>query len=310
MRNITKHLLFALLVTTLFVQCKKDEPVATKPTIDEQLASDPELSLFRAAIKQAKLDVYSTGPGPFTMLAPTNAAFASFGITEANLPSIDSIALTATLLYHVYNGDRTSFEFPVGPNAPLTTIAGPQNFSSVVNGVININGAPISTKDIVCKNGRLHKISNVLAPPNFSVINSLTFNSAFRLMAQAIAKVGGSTATAYNPASTAPVTVFGVSNSAFIAAGFDSTAIANATPANITTLSNILRYHVFNGRIFSSDLKAGNLRMVQGTNTLIALNGGMATIKGTNNAAALTFVATNLTCTNGIIHRISGMLLP
>ena len=116
----TIGLMFAVV---FFVQCnKKDDVIIATDNIDTKLAADPELSIFKKAITQAKLETFTKGPGPFTILAPTNAALTASGITESSLASIDSITLTAMVLNHFQNLKRTSFEFPVGPNAPMMNL--------------------------------------------------------------------------------------------------------------------------------------------------------------------------------------------
>lgn len=311
-KNIRKILLPVLLLLSIaFVQCtEKDTVKPPAEFIDAKLAADAELSLFKAAITQAKLETFTKGPGPFTILAPSNAALNAAGITTASLPTIDSISLTAFLLNHFQNLKRTSFEFPVGPNAPMASMAGFNNFSSK-NVVLNktyVNGATVTTEDITCGNGVIHKIDKALLLPIIPVRTILKSNPNFSLMDSAISKAG--LTSSFAPAANSATTIFAINNASMIAAGYTSfTAIGALTPAQVVTLSNILKYHIVQSRNFSVAMKNGTLKTLLGTNITVAV-GTAVTVKGISNTTALTLVTPDVYASNGIIHEISGMLMP
>jgi uncharacterized surface protein with fasciclin (FAS1) repeats len=315
-KNINKKLrsiLLIILVSTVIVQCtKKDDVPPTLEFIDAKLAGDPDLSLFKAAIAQAKLESFTKGPGPFTILAPTNAALNEVGLTAASLPTFDSITLTAVLLNHFQNLSRTSFEFPVGPNAPMASMAGFNNYSSK-NIVLNktyVNGATVTVADINCGNGIIHKIDKVLVIPILPIRTILKNNPNFSLMDSAISKVGGTLVGNFAPATGSATTIFAINNASMTAAGYGSfTTIGALTAAQVTILSNILRYHIVQSRNFSVAMKSGNLKTLPGTNIFVNA-GTTVTVKGISNASPLTLVTPDLVASNGIIHEISGMLMP
>ncbi|MBC7616866.1 MAG: fasciclin domain-containing protein, partial [Pedobacter sp.] len=88
--NFFLSFIFFFLAIIFVSSCKKDEVAApVLATIDTKLAANPDLSIFKKAITQAKLETFTKGPGPFTILAPTNTALADAGITESSLTSID-----------------------------------------------------------------------------------------------------------------------------------------------------------------------------------------------------------------------------
>ncbi len=313
-KNIKKICLPALLIffaSMVFVQCtEKDTVKIPAEFIDVKLAADPELSLFKTAIAQAKLETYIKGPGPFTILAPTNAALNAVGITTTTLPTIDSITLTAFLLNHFQNLNRTSFEFPVGPNAPMLSMAGFNNFSSK-NALLNktyINGATVLSADIAAGNGVIHKIDKALLPPVIPIRTLLKSNPNFSLMDSAISRAG-LTAT-FAPATNSATTIFAINNASMAAAGYTSfTAIGALTPAQVTTLANLLRYHVVQSRNFSVAMKTGTLKTLFGPNITITA-GTSVTVKGVSNTAAFTLVTPDIVASNGIIHELSGILMP
>jgi|GEM_PF-544306 len=308
--------LLLLIGSLLLIQCSKSDTVVVQPdNLDVTLGKTADLSIFKAAIKQAKLENFTQGPGPFTLLAPTDAAFNAAGITLSGLASIDSITLTALVLNHFQSSAagvftaRTSYEIPEGPNGPMAAIGGFSNYSykDKAANKIYINGASVIERDIKCSNGIIHKLDKVLLPSSTSIITLLTANSNYSLMVQAISKAG-LTAT-ISPATTSPVTVFALSNAIMTANGYDAVTIAALSGASLTTLTNILKYHVVNLRNFSTDVKTGNLKTIFGTNVVISRNNGVF-VKGTNNASPFQITPVDLAASNGVIHAIAGMLKP
>ncbi len=319
MRNKIKTLIKIPLLfffsSLLFVQCDKNDTVAVAlDNLDATITANADLSIFKAAITQAKLETFTKGPGPFTIFAPTDAAFTAAGITAATLPSIDSITLTALILNHFQSSAagvftaRTSYEIPEGPNGPMISIAGFNNFSykDKVADKIYVSGANVTARDIKCGNGIIHKIDKVLLPPVLPIMTILSANSNYSLMVQAITKTALN--TTFSPAATSPATVFAINNATMTANGYDATTIAALTGAALTKLSDTLKYHVVASRNFSTDLKVGNLKTVFGTNVVVSRNNGVF-LKGPNNATPLQILPVDLTASNGVIHAVSGMLL-
>lgn len=310
-----------LLCSSLFfVQCGKSDDVVTGPTLHETINSNADFSILKAAIAQAKLETFTKGPGPFTIFAPTDAAFTAAGISATSLASIDSLTLTALVLNHFQSSaagvltGRTSFEIPEGPNAPMTSIGGFNTYSykDKVNNKIFVSGALITEKDIKCSNGIIHKIDKVLLPANTTVIALLNANPNYSLMVQAIAKAA--LTTTFSPATSAPITVFAIPNSVMTANGYDATTIAGLSGAGLTTLTNILRYHLVQSRNFSTDMKAGNLKTAfvnagAPTYVTVSFSNGVF-IKGAVNPTAFQITPVDLSATNGVIQNITGMLKP
>ena len=299
-----------MLLGLVFVECNKSETVVVADNLDVTLNASPDLTIFQAAIKQAKLETFTKGPGPFTLFAPTDAAFTAAGITLASLPSIDSLTLTALVLNHFQNIKRTSYEIPEGPNAPMTSIANFNNFGykDKLANKIYVNGATLTTKDVTCSNGIIHKIDKLLTIPNTTTLALLTANSNYSLMVQAITKA--SLTATFSPSASAPATIFALDNATMTAAGYDAVTIAALSGVGLTTLTNLLKYHVVASRNFSVAFKAGNLKTVQGTNVTIGLSGAGVSVKGTNNASAFLLSNTDVFASNGVIHKVAGVLLP
>lgn len=300
-----------LLAVIFFVRCnKKDVVVLPTETLDTKLAADPQLSIFRQAITQARLETFTKGAGPFTILAPTNTAFTAAGITAASLISMDSIVLTAVLLNHFQSIKRTSFEFPVGPNTPMTSIGGFNNYSykNPSLNAIYVNASKLIEIDINCSNGIMHKIDKVLDLPLLPMRTIIKTNPNYSLMDSAISRAGLS--STFAPGTGSATTVFLINNASMMAAGYTNfTAIGALTTAQVGTLSNILKYHVVQSRNFSVAFKAGNLKTVLGSNVVIT-SGTSVTVKGISNPSPFTFLVKDILASNGVMHEIDGMLLP
>lgn len=104
------------------------------------------------------------GPGPFTVLAPTDEAFAK--IPEADLQALlaDKDALTKVLTYHVIAGNVPSSD--VVNLTEATTVEGRKITIAVVDGKVVINGtSTVVTPDVTASNGVIHVIDAVLMPP-------------------------------------------------------------------------------------------------------------------------------------------------
>lgn len=307
--NNIKLSFFYIVLIILISACKKDEAVVATENIDAKFAANPELSLFQYAIKKARLINFTQGAGPYTIFAPTNAAFNTFGIAdEAAINSIDSNALVQLLTFHIQTGARTYVEIPFGPNAPMVTQGGLTQYATRYSGgSAYINGAKIITQDIIVSNGIVHIIDKVLQTPAFNALTVLASSPNYTRMAQAINKAGiASTFT------TSTCTFFAVPNSAMIAAGYDSTTIANLVTASapLILLGNIMRYHVIPQRIFPQDFKSQNYKTstTQGANISITLTGSTINIKGIANPSPFQIISPSFTCSNGVLYGINGLL--
>lgn len=133
-------------------------------------------------------------------------------------------------------------------------------------------------------------------------------NPNYSLMDSAISRAG--LTTTFAPATNSATTVFLINNSSMIAAGYMSlTSIGALTPAQVTTLSNILKYHVVQSRNYSIAFKAGNLKTLLGSNLLVT-TGSAVTVKGVSNPSPFTFLVPDIIASNGVMHEINGILLP
>ncbi len=115
-----------------------------------------------AAVEAAGLVETLKGPGPFTVFAPTDEAFAALpaGTVEALLA--DPAALAAILTYHVVPGAVMSTDLTEGMTAATVNGA---DITITLDGGAKVNGANIVAADIAATNGVIHVIDAVIMPP-------------------------------------------------------------------------------------------------------------------------------------------------
>ncbi|MEJ7929430.1 fasciclin domain-containing protein [Ramlibacter sp. AN1015] len=129
--------------------------------------ADPRFSTLVEAVAAADLVPTLSGPGPFTVFAPTNDAFAALlaelGVTKEQLLANPAL-LTQVLTYHVVPGQVLSSQVPVG--VPITTVQG-DTFTVNSNLVITdqrARTARIVQTDVAATNGVIHAIDRVILP--------------------------------------------------------------------------------------------------------------------------------------------------
>jgi len=126
-----------------------------------------EFNTLVAAVVEAGLVDALQGPGPFTVFAPTDAAFAELGLTPANIGTVPNLA--DILLYHVVAGRVFSDDLTTGP---VTTLLGQDIFIDVNNLTIADNGSNelanliTAALNVQATNGVIHVIDKVLLPSN------------------------------------------------------------------------------------------------------------------------------------------------
>ena len=137
--------------------------VASKNIVENAVASADHTTLV-AAVKAAGLAETLSGKGPFTVFAPTNAAFDKLpkGTVEGLLKADKKATLAKILTYHVVSGMMKASDLKDGQK--LKTVQGENLMVSVKDGVVKINGATVTTADAVSSNGVTHVIDGVLMP--------------------------------------------------------------------------------------------------------------------------------------------------
>jgi uncharacterized surface protein with fasciclin (FAS1) repeats len=132
--------------------------------VDTAVASG-QFKTLTAAINAAGLTETLEGPGPFTVFAPTDAAFAKLpaGTVENLLKPENKAQLAAILTYHVVPG--TVMAADVVKLTEAKTANGKTIDVHATGGSVRVNNANVITTDIAASNGVIHVIDNVLLPP-------------------------------------------------------------------------------------------------------------------------------------------------
>nr|WP_281301437.1 MULTISPECIES: fasciclin domain-containing protein [unclassified Iodidimonas] len=155
--------LSALLALFMVAPVAADDHKSGK-TIVEIAASNDDFSTLVAAVKAAGLAETLSGKGPFTVFAPTNAAFAALpaGTVEDLLKPENKQKLVAILTYHVVSGKVMSADL-AGKTIDAKTVEGGTLAIDATSGV-SVNDATVTTADIAASNGVIHVIDQVLLP--------------------------------------------------------------------------------------------------------------------------------------------------
>ncbi len=180
-RNILSLLAIAVLSTFALTSCNNGEtktaetpttdsvkeevmaPVAPKDIVDVAIGS-PDHTTLVAAVTAAGLVETLKGSGPFTVFAPTNAAFSALpaGTVDGLLKPESKAALTNILTYHVVAGAVKAADLKDGQK--VKTLQGEELTVSIKDGKVMINGANVTAADLSGSNGVVHVIDAVLMP--------------------------------------------------------------------------------------------------------------------------------------------------
>ena len=144
-------------------------PASTTDTTDivGVASANPSTTTLVTALEAAGLVEALQAPGPFTVFAPTNDAFAALpaGVLDKLVQPQNKAALTQILTYHVVNGEVMAADVT---NGPVPTLEGQSITLSTANGGVTINNtAKVTTPDVDASNGVIHLIDTVLLPPGF-----------------------------------------------------------------------------------------------------------------------------------------------
>ena len=142
------------------------EEVAPAPTtIVDVAAANPDFSTLVAAVQAAGLAETLAGEGPFTVFAPTNAAFAALpaGTLDSLLLPENKDQLAAILTYHVVPGKVMAADLPTTATDVATVNTATVSVVAAPEGA-TVNGVKITAADIAASNGVIHVIDAVLLP--------------------------------------------------------------------------------------------------------------------------------------------------
>lgn len=143
----------------------KDKSAAPTADIVDTAVAAGQFNTLAAALQAAGLVETLKGPGPFTVFAPTDAAFAKLPARTVDtlLKAENKAQLTSVLTYHVLAGKTKSNQL-VGKTLAVKTVNGAELNVDGTDGV-KVNSATVIKADIWTSNGVIHVIDTVLLPP-------------------------------------------------------------------------------------------------------------------------------------------------
>ena len=241
-----------------------------------------------------------SGPGPFTVFAPTDDAFAKVPkeTLEMLLKPENKEKLKAVLTYHVVPG-KVMAKDVVGLKG-AKSLNGQRIDVKVDGGKVSVDGANVVATDIACTNGVIHVIDSVILPASDNIPAVATKAGKFSTLLAAAKAAGLVDALSGEKA----LTVFAPTDEAFgkLPKG---TVESLLKPENKEKLKAILLYHVVEGRVYSEDaLKAKSAATLQGGKVEITVKDGAAYVNGAK------ILATDVDAGNGVIHVIDSVILP
>ena len=273
-------------------------PPAASNTVVDIIVNSPDHEILETAVVAAGLAGTLSGEGPFTVFAPTDAAFNALpaGTIEALLNDIP--LLTSILTYHVAGVNALSTDLTNGQE--VVTLNGESVTVTINAEGVFINDAQVTVADLVADNGVVHVIDAVLLPPAASntVVDIIVNSPDHEILETAVVAAG----LAGTLSGEGPFTVFAPTDTAF-----------NALPAgtieallnDIPLLTSILTYHVAGANVLSTDLYDGR--------EIRTLNGKVVRVNITPDGVFINdakVTVADIIADNGVVHVIDAVLLP
>ncbi|GAB3649109.1 hypothetical protein GCM10028791_14020 [Echinicola sediminis] len=309
--NVKFPVLLLLFSSWMFLMaCNDDEkPVIVADDIVDIVVESDNFSTLEAAVVEADLVTALKADGPFTVFAPSNAAFNAYlsdnGISASDL--LASPALGDVLTYHVVSGKVTASMVSTGEVQALNN----KSFyiSQDVNGNLWINGsAQILDTDIDATNGVIHVLDYVIVPPSESIaeIAVRMAGASSPEFTQLVGALQRANLVDAVSGDDGDLTVFAPTDAAFQALYDTNPEWNDFNDIPLETLTAVLTAHVVPARAFSQDLRDGASLPTLNENAMLDVDLGAGTVGG----AALNTGLLNIHATNGVVHVINAVILP
>ena len=319
MSALKKFALLALVMVVTY-SCNDDEDsifiTPDQLNIVETAVGISNLSNLVAALQAADGDLVSVlnGGGPFTVLAPTNAAFETFleDNNFASLADVPTDVLAQVLLNHVITGSIKSTDLvAAGSGYAKTNASGAGGnamslYIDTSNGVRFNNVSSVTSSDIIASNGVIHIVDAVIGLP--SVVDHALANSAFSNLVASLQAADGDLVNVLSGAG--PFTVLAPDNAAFGNFLTDN-GFAGLGDVPTDALSQVLLNHVIGGTILSTDLVALGADYA---NTSASGAGGNAMSIYFDTSSGVTFngissvTSADVIAANGVIHAVDAVI--
>ncbi len=316
MKKLISGMFLALSASLLFTACGEGDDVTTPKNIVQTAQASSDLSSLVAALSRAGLVDALNADGPFTVFAPTNAAFSTF-LSANGFATVEDVpvpVLQQILLNHVVSGTVRAADVPTeGYVKTLATFGTTSSNLSIlaqksVGGAVSINkDVKVVTADIFASNGVVHIVDKVIALP--SVVNHALNNANFTTLVAALTRPGIGVDYVAILSGAGPFTVFAPTNAAF-AALLTELGLTSLDQVDNATLNAVLQYHVVNGaNVLASSLTNGQVVTTFGNSTFtINLTGGAKILDAKGRTTNI--IITDVQGSNGVVHAVDKVLLP
>lgn len=271
--------------------------------IVEIASGNSDFTVLVAALQEAELVGALQAEGPFTVFAPTDAAFTAL-LTELNITAQDLLGhpqLAQVLLYHVVPGKVMSTDLSDGMMPE--TLKGDKLMIDLSDGV-KVNDSNVVTADIEASNGVIHVIDKVLVPKDFvlsgnDIVDIALSDPNFSMLVSLLQKADLVSALQ----AEGPFTVFAPTNDAFEEL-LGALGITASDLMQQPDLSKVLLYHVVSGKAMSTDLSDGmQIPTLNGEYLDVDLSDGVMINQSS-------VVSADIQAVNGVIHVIDKILVP
>ena len=271
-------------------------------TIMDLVAADARFKTLAAAVNAAGLGEVLSGAGPFTVFAPTDAAFESLpeGTVEALLTKEGKTSLISILKNHLVSG-RADLSFALGAGS-ISSLENNKLKVTFSEGSVRVNDAVLRQADVSTSNGIVHIIDSVLVPTKeepTSILETANKAGSFKTLLAAVETAGLEDYLE----SGESVTIFAPTDAAFnkLPAG---TVEQLLKPENRKKLETVLINHALQGSVGAGTALSQGTAETLGNQTLkFKIQEGRFQVNG------ITIDTVDLVCSNGIIHVVDEVIL-
>lgn len=273
-------------------------------TVLDVVVNSPDHTTLEAAVIAAELNDDLASAGPFTVFAPTDAAFGLIDPAVISALLEDPTGDLATiLLFHVVSGVATVDNIMDGTS--IGSLMGQNLTFSIDDNGVRINDVNVSVVDIKADNGVVHVIDAVLLPaaapaPRPATIMDIVAGSAVHTQLNALIGAAGLDGALRGDG---PFTLFAPTDDAIAALPQETVDALLADPMG--ALADILTFHAVSGVASTRNVMDGTgVGALSGGNLFFGVTGNGVTINGVNVSVL------DIQADNGIVHVIDAVLIP
>jgi uncharacterized surface protein with fasciclin (FAS1) repeats len=303
MRRLSLIILTALVAAFAVTAVASAKPQASEADIVGTAVGAGDFKTLASLLQAAGLVETLQGPGPFTVFAPTDAAFAKVPKATLDALAADPAKLKAVLLYHVVAGS-----VPAADVVKLTsakTVNGASVAIKVDGGSVFVNGAKVVSPDVKASNGIIHVIDTVLLPPAAAapaqnIVKTAVAAGQFKTLTSLLQKAG-----LVKTLQSGKWTVFAPTDAAFAKVPKATLASLGKNPA---LLKKVLLYHVSKGAVPASKvvkLNGKSVATMAGSPVRVKISGGSVFLNGKTKVTKA-----DVQASNGVIHIVNNVLIP